>query len=238
VAVTVRLDEAPARVAELTATSAAGASTALAAPLTVDGAVVTTTLDVAALGVLAEGTSTLSLLVEDAVQNVARRELASVIVIDRTPPGAHWHKKACQQPIISWQSTKPSSSLSMPSPQISGLGSRTHDALHPSPEVPLPSSHCSFVCWIPSPQNSKMPSLSTVLPSSHISRLPLLTTPSPQHSTRHDELHPSPEVELPSSHCSPAQSCTPLPQNSKEQDLSQPSPSMRCRRRIAHGRRC
>src|SRR3989338_9549637 len=60
----------------------------------------------------------------------------------------------------------------MPDPQPSPM----HEALHPSPESPLPSSHCSPVSTVPFPQ---------IGPSSW-----------------HDELHPSPDTVPPSSHCS------------------------------------
>jgi len=88
VVVTVRFDEAPTSVSEPKATSSAGVETALDAAITTDGTSATFTLDAADLAALAEGTSTLTILVEDAVDNVARRSLASVIVIDRTAPAA------------------------------------------------------------------------------------------------------------------------------------------------------
>src|SRR5438552_3675105 len=75
-----------------------------------------------------------------------------------------------------WQPYAPRSvpsHCSMPSRNpLPQRGSR--QLLQPSPKTKLPSSHSSFGCWIPSPQNSDrhawlQPSPSRVLPSSHCS---------------------------------------------------------------------
>lgn len=72
----------------------------------------------------------------------------------------------------------------MPSPQISG----TQVALQPSPEIVLPSSHCSGACVTPLPQTwLKVQTLG----------LPAQVKPL---STVQLEVQPSPAAALPSSH--------------------------------------
>ena len=73
-------------------------------------------------------------------------------------------------------------------------------------------------------QNRPQPSPSTVLPSSHSSRQPLIPSPQTSGSQLQSAAQPSPGVVLPSSQASVPGVSTPLPQISKRQLGSQPSP--------------
>ena len=92
--------------------------------------------------------------------------------------------------------------LTTPSPQTSS----TQPDVQPSPLTVLPSSHCSGAVRNPSPHTGvrvlQVPVQVAVLGGSQSSAPSLLTTPSPQSSSTHPAVQPSPFAVFPSSHCS------------------------------------
>src|SRR5262245_31487895 len=90
---------------------------------------------------------------------------------------------------------------------------------HASVSSTFASSHCSPLSTTESPEPAATQLrrhafgavLEFIAPLSHCS--PGSTNPLPQASTTHDELHPSPVMLLPSSHCSVLARMKPSPQN-------------------------
>src|SRR5262245_58244133 len=74
-----------------------------------------------------------------------------------------------------------------PSAPVTGLLSRAHVGLQPSPAVVLPSSHCSVPATFPSPHW-----VAWQAPCAHVQ----------PHSISQPDEQPSPPEVLPSSHCS------------------------------------